>query len=891
VYSFTQEVDLRKTPSDGLKIDVPGGGKLILRRVHVSGREVFVSVITRGATNEQILDMVSGFGRILGEVIASIEDWSGIKSGQFSGLISKKAEIYLEALKRWRGTAGTRPLVTIEYKDVVRRALSVLGNTMNLSDEFMRIIANQQLVLKEDEFLVLVAKELILLTSEQELFLALCTRDDQWKTALSIAQELKAMEPQAQKELQAVFGEVKNDFLEAVTGSINEQTAFFRLPERRATWINEITQAVCKRMTKRSPLLLLARPLQMGTVEVKGLREMAGDLVETFLLENGPAGTMKKLVSNIKDDSGLTRLLIKFVEECGPSFNEDAASILLSLVEPQKIMDALPSLVGSDSLSRSFVNSLTDIISKRPSLTGQKECKEINSKLHAAIVESYAQILEEILVRRRVFIEGANTVRDHFLRSAAAFQVIAGINRLAQHKWRAVRIKGNIPKYVDLLSAGLLNKVIKKENGALIVEGEEHTESFMLQDTLLLRKLWGNWDILSTTLKGKMIVTLKNEFQSPIEIFLKSYLKTAEENLAKLQKYVRSIGSSIPPPIELSKPEAERRLYEPLRDECETIYKSITDFYEKFKSFVEKSIQEISRSEGIERATLAKQILYSIEKIRKQYLSEPAESVQKQTDASLDRVAKKLDSEIASVKDSIDACLKLSPSFIKHSNGVLEEPVLAIRSYKLPPVDVFFEGGYPEVLHTYSSIVLGLGVPVSIVQRAASQLTEQKVASLILKPLTKAKGANLHEIITMHLSEYVRMFVENIFSILTDHLGKRYAKIKDGGPVDLGVIPVEVIDQPVDYLGRPVGLEWSKDENIWTFKMHAPEKPSAGAGSMEKWINELPTRLMQEKHGVEFETLARAGRLLGPHVGSKIENGIQRLRQKLTPNVAVPSAS
>nr|MDO8097975.1 hypothetical protein [Candidatus Njordarchaeota archaeon] len=891
VYSFTEEIDLRKTASDGLKIDVPGGGKLILRRAVIKGREVFVSVIVRGVVNEQILSVLSEFGHILGEVVASIEDWSGIEQGQFAPLLSRKADIYLETLKRWRGATSTRPLISIEYKDVVRRALSVLGKTISLSDCFLKTISNRQLALREDELSTLVAKEVIALTSDQELFLALCTKDDHWKTALTVAEELKVMKSQAQKELLTVLEEVKKDFLETVMGSINEQTAFFRLPERRATWINEVIQAVYKRMSKRSPLLLLAHPLLSGTDKATGLREMATEFVEAFLAENGPAGTMKRLISNIKLKPGLTRLVNKFIEKCGSSFDENSACLFVNLVGPEQIKDTLPSSTGSDGLSKSFVNSLTDILSKGPPPNEQQGCEEIRSRLHTTIVDSYAQILEGILVGRDIFLEQATAIRDHFLKSLAAFQVISSINGLAQHKWKIVRIRGNIPKYVDLLSAGLLNQVVKREDGTLIVEGEKHTESFMLQDTLLLRKLWGNWNIMNTALKEKMVATLRNEFQSPLQLFLKNHLETAKEDLNKLQEYVRSVGSGALPEVELGKPEAERKLYEPLKDECEKIADSIIDFHQKFRSFVEKAIHETSSSQGAKRAAFAKQILYSIENIEKQYLTEPAGNLSKQIDATLERAVKKLDSEIASVKDSINSSLKLAPSFIKHSSGVLEEPVLATRSYKLPLIEEFFEGGYPELLYAYSSIVLGLGVPENVVQRGLSQLRRQKAVPSILKPLMKVKGANLQKVVPMHLSEYVRMFVENIFSLLTQYVNERYATIEGSGPIDLGIIPVELMDEPVDYLGKPAGIEWSKDQSLWVFKMFPPERLSGDGGSMQKWINGLPTQLMQEKHGAEFEVLIKAGKLLGPEVGTRVESGIQRLRRCLTPGTAVSNVA
>jgi hypothetical protein len=885
VYSFTKEIDLRKTASDGLKIDVPGGGKLVLRRALLMGREVFVSVIVRGVVNEQILDSLSGFGHILGEVVASIEDWTGIRQGQFSLLLTKKTEIYLETLKRWRGTAGTRPLISIEYKDVIRRALSALGKTVNLSDQFLKTISNQQFVLREDELTALVAKEVISITSDQELFLSLCTKEDQWKTALMIVEELKSMKPQAEKELQNIFGEIKKEFIETVTGSIDEHTDFFRLPERRATWISEIIQAVYKRMGKRSPLLLLGHPLLTGTNGVKSLREMATEFVDTFLTENGPAGIMKKVVSNLKAEPGLTRLLNKFVEKCGASFDEDAARLFVNLAEPQRIKATLAGPIGSGGFTPSFLNSISEVVSKGLPPSGEQECKDIRNKLYIAIVESYAQILEETLVGRDVFLEEAKAVRDHLLRSLAAFQVIASVNQLAQHKWKIVRIKGNVPKYIDLLSSGLLSQFVKKEDGTLIVEGEKYAESFMLQDTLLLRKLWGNWDILSLALKERMIATLKSEFLSPLELFLKSYMKTARDNLNRLEEHVRSIGTSSLTKVELSKPDTEGKLYEPLKDECERVYDSITSLYQKLQSFIEKSVQEISNSEGAKRAGIAKQILYSMEKIQKQYILAPAENAEKQINETMERAVRKLDSEITSIKDSVGSSLKLAPSFIKYSNGALEDPAVAARSYKLPPIEDFFEGGYPELLNAYSAIVLGLGVPDNLVERAVSQLRRQKALSSVIKPLAKAKEVNT-QVVSMHLSEYVRMFVENVFSLLAQHVDERYAKIEVDSAVSVGVIPVELMEEPVDYVGKPLGIEWSKDENLWTFKMHLPGRELGDASSTQKWINSLLIRLVREKHENEFKTVIKAGKLLSPEIGMKVERGIQRLMQSLSGSVA-----
>jgi hypothetical protein len=87
-------------------------------------------------------------------------------------------------------------------------------------------------------------------------------------------------------------------------------------------------------------------------------------------------------------------------------------------------------------------------------------------------------------------------------------------------------------------------------------------------------------------------------------------------------------------------------------------------------------------------------------------------------------------------------------------------------------------------------------------------------------------------------------------------------------------------------LGKPAGIEWSKDENLWTFKMHLPGRESGNSGSIERRINKLLMRLVQEKHGNEFEAMIGAGKLLSPEIGLRVERGIQRLMQSLSGSVS-----
>lgn len=879
LYAFTQEIDLRKTPADGLKIDVPGGGKLVLRRAVLSEREVFVSVIVRGIVNEQILSSLSEFGHALGETITAIKDWRDIARGTFTSLFANKADIYLEALKRWRGATRMRPLVAVEFRDVTRIALSVLGKTVNLSESFIKNISNKNITLNSDELRTMVGKEVIVLAADQDLFLSLNTRDDPLQAALAVAEELKELKPKALIEAQRTFEEVKKSFTDAIGGSINGDTAFFRLSERSETWTNEIIQAVYRRMAKRAPHLLLAHPLLSGVGDMKGLRELVGEFVEGFLAEKGPYGMMKKLLSEIKADPALAHILDSLVEMCGPSFNEPAACLFVSLAGNQQVKDALLSLPESDTLSKSFTKSLIDTLSKEPKINGSPEWAEVKNRVFAILVQRYTDILEEMLLRRDLLIEKAKTLREELLKFLITFQVIAAMNALTQHKWKVVSITGQIPTYTELLSTGLASQFIKRENDSLVIEGEKHLETSILQDTMVLRKLWSNWSILSATLKGKMSEILKNKFYLPIQEFIEKYYKSMKENFQRYADFVKTIGTGSKATLELIKPEAERKIYEPLSDESEMMYDSIISLCGKSMSFIKDSVQEIMKSEGAKRIAIAKQSFYTIQKLEKEYVESPKENLTKQLDASFDRGLKKLDSEIVSLKEKIDSSFKLGPSFLRYVDGVLEAPDSAVVSYKLPPVEEFFKDGYSEILRTYAYVVLGLGVPRNLVERGVAQLRERKNVPLILKPLLKVKEANIEELVSMHLSEYVRMFTENAFSFATRHVDESYISKAERGVISIGSIPVGLMEEPLNYIGKPAGIEWNKNGSQWLFKISTPPGSTGEPKSLQEWLDDQFAQILQQKYGSTFELLTKIGKMLGPDISKRVEESIQRLKR------------
>jgi hypothetical protein len=689
------------------------------------------------------------------------------------------------------------------------------------------------------------------------------------------------MRPKALIEAQRTFEEVKKSFTEAVGGSINGNTAFFKLPERKVTWTNEIVQAVYRRMAKRAPHLLLAHPLLSGIGNLRGLRELASEFVENFLAERGPYGMMKKLLLETKTDPAVAHILNNFIEMYGPSFNESAACLFAGLAGKQQVKDALSSLPESDTLSKSFAKSLMDCLSRETTMNGSPEWIEVKNRVYAILVQRYAELLEEMLLRRDVFVEKAKTIRDQLLRLIVSFQVIAAVNALTQHKWKIVSAGDQIPTYTQLLSTGLSNQVIKRENGSLIVNGEKHPEMSIPQDAIVLKTLWSNWSILSATLKEKMSKILKDEFYLPIQLFIDKCYRSMKENFERYASYAKTIGTGNTASIELRNSEAERKIYEPLADESKKMYDSITSLFGKSTSFLESSIKEISKSEGGKRVAIAKQAFYTIQKLEKDYAESPRESLTRQLDATFDRALKSLDSEILSFKEKIDMSLKLEPSYLRYVDGALEAPESAAMSYKLPPIEEFFKGGYSEILRTYAFAVLGLGVPRKIVERGVSLLRERKNVPSILKPLLKMKESNVEELVSRHLSEYVRMFVENAFLFASRHIDESYIVKAEAEVATIGRVPLELMEEPANYIGEPEGGGWSKNGTNWVFRIATSSRAKGEAKSLQEWLNDQFAQIFQQKYGGNFELLARIAGMLGSDVSRKLNEGIQRLKVSL----------
>jgi hypothetical protein len=883
LYSFTKEIDLRKTPADGMKIDVPGGGKLVLRRAVLSGREVFVSVIVRGIVNDQVLSWMSDFGRNLGETITSVKDWRDIASGTCTSLFENKADIYIETVKRWRASTKMRPIVSVDFKDVVRIALSALGKTLNLSECFIKNVSKPNVSLNSGDISALVSKEIIVLATDQDLFLALNARGDYFAAALEAVAELKELKPKALIEAQRTLEEVKKSFGEAVGGSINGDTAFFKLPERKEIWTNEILKAVYNRMAKRAPHLLLSHPLLTGIGDVRGLRELAADYVESFLAEKGPYGMMKKLLSTIKTDPGVTRVLSSFIEMYGPSLDEQAACFFGILAGKEEVKNALSKIPESDTLSRSFVKSLMDCVSREATINGSPEWTEVKNRIYATLIQRYDQILEEMLLNAGMFTEKATMIRDKLQSLLVTYQVISAVNALAQHKWKLVTGHAIIPTYNELLATGMAKNIVARENSSYIIEGEKYPETALFQDSKILRKLWSNWNILSEALKDKISKILKDEFYLPIQFFIEQYYKSMMANFQRYASYVKEVGTGNPATFELKNPEAKRAIYGPLSDESEKMYNSIVSLFGKSTLYLENSLKSISKSEGGKRVAIAKEAYYTINQLQNEYVESPKIDLTKQLDATFDRVLKSLDPEILSIKEKIDSALKLAPASLGYVDGVLETPDLAATSYKLPPIDEFFKGGYSEILRTYAFVALGLGVPTKTVERGVLQLRDRKNVSPILKPLLKIKGSKIDELVSMHLSEYVKMFVENAFLFATRHIDEAYFPKIHSNTGTIGSVPLESMDDPADYVGRPVGIGWGKKENNWIFKVAIPAGPKGEQRSIQALLNDQFAQALQQKYGSTFELLVRIAGMLSPDVGKKVDESIKNLKASLVP--------
>jgi hypothetical protein len=883
LYSFTKEIDLRKNPADGLKIDVPGGGKLILRRAVLSEREVFASVIVRGIMNDQVLNLMSDFGKILGETVTSIKDWRDITAGSCTSVFDSKADIFMETVKRWRATTRMRPVVGVDFKDVIRTALSALGKTLSLSECFMRNVSKPTVASDADELPTLVGKEILVLATDQELFLSLNARGDYLQAAVEVAAELKELRPKALIEAQRTLEEVKKSFGDAVGGSINGDTAFFKLSGSKEIWTNEILQAVYRRMSKRTPHMLLSHPSLSGIGDVHGLRELVGEFVESFLVEKGPYGMMKKLLSEIKLDPNVKRILSSFVEMYGPSFNESAACFFGSLAGKKQVADALSNMHPSDKLSGSFAKSLIDCMSKEMKMDGSPEWAEVKNRVYAILVQRYTEILEEMLLNKGMLVEKAKLSRDKLQSLLATFQVISAINAMAQYKWKVVEGREVIPTYSELLNTGITKLVIARDDSSFIFEGQRYSGTDILEDSNVLRKLWDNWNVLSEAIKERMSNILKDKFYLPIQLFIEKYHASMSENFERYAIYVKEVGAGNSATLELKNPEADREIYKPLSEESEKMYNSIVFLFGKSLSYLETSMRNISKAEGGKRVAIAKQASYTIKELRNEHVESRREDLTNQLDATFDKVLSSLGPEILSIREKIESALKLGPAFLTYVDGALGSPEAVASSYKLPPIDEFFKEGYSEILRTYGFVAFGLGVPKKTVERGVSQLSERRNISPILRPLLKMKESNVDQLVSMHLSQYVKMFVENAFSFASRHIDEGYFSRLQIDSVTLGSVPSELMEEPANYIGNPKEIEWDKSGNGWTFRIVTRTTPTGKRISLQEMLNEQFAGVLQQKYAGTFELLVRVAGMLGSDASKSVRESIQKLQESLLP--------
>jgi hypothetical protein len=199
----------------------------------------------------------------------------------------------------------------------------------------------------------------------------------------------------------------------------------------------------------------------------------------------------------------------------------------------------------------------------------------------------------------------------------------------------------------------------------------------------------------------------------------------------------------------------------------------------------------------------------------------------------------------------------------------------------LPPIEGFFTGGYSEILRTYAFVILGLGVPKKIVERGVSQLRERKNVPSILKPLLKMRESNVDGLVSMHLSQYVRMFVENAFLFASRHIDESYFPKAQAEVFTIGSVALELMEEPANYIGHPEGIEWSKNGSNWIFRIAAPAKPTGEQKSLQEWFNDQFAHVLQQRYGSIFELLTRIASMLGSDVSERVEEGIQTLKASL----------
>jgi hypothetical protein len=141
------------------------------------------------------------------------------------------------------------------------------------------------------------------------------------------------------------------------------------------------------------------------------------------------------------------------------------------------------------------------------------------------------------------------------------------------------------------------------------------------------------------------------------------------------------------------------------------------------------------------------------------------------------------------------------------------------------------------------------------------------------------KEANIEELVSMHLSEYVRMFTENAFSFATRHVDESYISKVERGEISIGSISVGLMEEPLNYIGEPEGIKWNKNESQWIFKIATPPRSTGEPMSLLEWLDDQFAQILQKKYGSTFELLTKIGKMLGPDISKRVEESIQRLKR------------
>jgi hypothetical protein len=94
-------------------------------------------------------------------------------------------------------------------------------------------------------------------------------------------------------------------------------------------------------------------------------------------------------------------------------------------------------------------------------------------------------------------------------------------------------------------------------------------------------------------------------------------------------------------------------------------------------------------------------------------------------------------------------------------------------------------------------------------------------------------------------------------------------------------VPIELMEEPANYIGEPEGVEWSKNGTNWVFRIATSSRAKGEAKSLQEWLNDQFAQIFQQKYGGNFELLARIACMLGSDVSRKLNEGIQRLKVSL----------